>query len=201
MSYGEVTTIVKEAKHRRSRQFGHRILTRIRRASPALDPGSHAQEGQDGAAAPPPRSSRSSRSSRSCRHCRPCHSAASATSAASVASAWGAGPARHVTAGARAPLAAPSALRVSRSRADHPLLLQERFPVFLHGREALSQLPGGGARPGKGALGLAEAKGLRERVRAAEVGGRSSLPGARLGETAQVSWRGQVLRARLLGGN
>lgn len=53
MSYGEVTTIVKEAKHRRSRQFGHRILTRIRRASPALDPGSHAQEGQDGAAAPP----------------------------------------------------------------------------------------------------------------------------------------------------
>lgn len=187
MSYGEVTTIVKEAKHRRSRQFGHRILTRIRRASPALDPGSHAQEGQDGAAAPPLPA--------------PPAPAASATSAASVASAWGAGPARHVTAGARAPLAAPSALRVSRSRADHPLLLQERFPVFLHGREALSQLPGGGARPGKGALGLAEAKGLRERVRAAEVGGRSSLPGARLGETARVSWRGQVLRARLLGGN
>lgn len=196
MSYGEVTTIVKEAKHRRSRQFGHRIQTRICRASPALDPGSHAQEGQDGAAAPPP-----PRSSRSSRSWRPCHPAASAASAASVASAWGAGPARHVTAGARAPLAAPSALRVSRSRADHPLLLQERFPVFLHGREALSQLPGVGARPGKGALGLAEAKGLRERVRAAEVGGRSSLPGARLGETARVSWRGQVLRARLLGGN
>lgn len=73
--------------------------------------------------------------------------------------------------------------------------------MFLHGREALSQLPGVGARPGKGALGLAEAKGLRERVRAAEVGGRSSLPGARPGETARVSWRGQVLRARLLGGN
>lgn len=73
--------------------------------------------------------------------------------------------------------------------------------MFLHGREALSQLPGVGARPGKGALGLAEAKGLRERVGAAEVGGRSSLPGARPGETARVSWRGQVLRARLLGGN
>lgn len=100
----------------------------------------------------------------------------------------GAGPARLVTAEGRAPLAAPGAVRVSRSRADYALLLQERFPVFPHGRDALSQLPGVRSEARKGALGLAEAKGLRERVRAAEVGGRSSLPGAGLEETARVSW-------------
>lgn len=137
--------------------------------SHALDPGSHAQEGQDGAVP-------------------------------AAASARGAGPARLVTAEGRAPLAAPGAVRVSRSRADYPLLLQERFPVFPHGRDALSQLPGvrsearkGSPRPCRGKRAAGEGPCSRS--------GRSELParGWTGGDRAGVLGDGQMLRARLLG--